>query len=248
VTQSIDVEHYSRALTMTNLERERRRAQLKLHGTVYLYVGRLWKLKGLDYLLNAYAEVRQSIPDSSLLIIGDGVDGEYFRSRTQHVPGVTLAGFVQPADLPEFYALADIFVFPTLGDPHGLVVEEAMAAGLAVISSAAAGDIERRLPEGKAGFIVPPADTSVMAQRMVQLGREPGRRHEMAQVGNRLVRFRSHEQYAEDFEEFVGTIMSLPRRQGAAPTVGRWAGAALHSATRLVSTDPFHKGIKRTGQ
>ena len=109
---------------------------------MFVFVGRLWRGKGLDELLTAYRNLEAEVGDKiSLLIIGDGVDERHYRRLFEPLPRVVMPGFVQPAELPGWYALADCLVFPTHGDPNGLVVEEALAAGLPVIVSDAAGDI-----------------------------------------------------------------------------------------------------------
>jgi glycosyltransferase involved in cell wall biosynthesis len=82
----------------------------------------VWSGKGLDYLLEAYKLVRQQEADASLLIVGDGKDESRYRIMSRNLPHVTFAGFVQPGVLPDYYALADVMVFATLGDPHGLVM------------------------------------------------------------------------------------------------------------------------------
>ena len=123
VTQSIDVDHFAAACSVGPTERARRRADLGLCGCVFLYVGRLWSGKGLDYLLDAYRLVRARCRDVSLLIVGDGVDESRYQTIARELPDVAFTGFVQPRDLPRYYALADALVFPTLGDPHGLVVK-----------------------------------------------------------------------------------------------------------------------------
>lgn len=169
VTQSIAVEHYQRALHADPVARTRRREELDLHGSVFVYVGRLWSGKGVDYLLEAYRQVRRERTEVCLLLIGDGVDEAQYRATARDLPGVTFAGFVQHRGMPDWYALGDVLVFPTLGDPHGLVVEEAMVAGRPVICTEAAGDIRRRLPDGQAGYIVPPADAPALAANMLRL-------------------------------------------------------------------------------
>ena len=54
---------------------------------------------------------------------------------------------MQPAELPSYYALSDVFVFPSPGDVHGLAVDEAMAAGLPVVASSTVADIRVRVVE-----------------------------------------------------------------------------------------------------
>ncbi len=78
------------------------------------------------------------------------------------IRNVSFVGFIQKRELPRYYALADVFVFPTLGDPYGLVVDEAMACGLPVISTSAAGEIHDRVEDGVNGYIVPPGRMALL--------------------------------------------------------------------------------------
>ena len=143
-------------------------------GCVFIYVGRMVSGKGLDTLFSAYRKVRSVDLDVSLLLVGDGPEQQRLQAETGELSGVVWAGFIQPAQLPGIYSIADVMVFPTLGDANGLVVEEAMAAGLPVISTSAAGDIRARVPEGVAGYVVPPADPDALATRMIELARSAG--------------------------------------------------------------------------
>jgi glycosyltransferase involved in cell wall biosynthesis len=67
------------------------------------------------------------------------------RCREEGLTNVAFAGFHQSDTLPSLLAAADAFVFPTLGDPFGMAVPEAMACGLPVISTSAAGEIRGRI-------------------------------------------------------------------------------------------------------
>ena len=136
-----------------------------------------------------------------MLIVGDGVDAERFLGQESATAGVRFAGFVQPADLPEWYAVCDVLVFPTHGDPNGLVVEEAMAAGLPVIVSDAAGDIRARVPES-VGRVVPVGDAEALAEAMQALA-EPSLRDTMAGKASAWVAWRNDERYAEDLVRFA---------------------------------------------
>jgi glycosyltransferase involved in cell wall biosynthesis len=154
---------------------------------------------------------------------GTVIDERRLRAETAELAGVMWVGFVQPTDLPEVYGLADVMVFPTLGDPHGLVVEEAMAAGLPVISTSAAGDIHARIPEDVAGHIVPPGQDAPLAERMTELAANPARRAAMGAAGRRSAKRFDTNGYAEDFERFVDGVLAAPRRRhplAAATAVG----------------------------
>jgi glycosyltransferase involved in cell wall biosynthesis len=210
VTQSIDVAHYGRGRDMPAAERQRRREALGLSGCVFLYVGRVWAGKGLDELFAAYRQVRAVRDDISLLIVGDGVDYERYAGRETATAGVTFAGFVQPADLPEWYAVCDVLVFPTHGDPNGLVVEEALAAGLPVIVSDAAGGIRARVPES-VGRVFPIGDTGALARDMEALA-EPSLRESMARRAPAWVAWKNDERYAEDLARFARGLMANARR------------------------------------
>jgi glycosyltransferase involved in cell wall biosynthesis len=213
VTQSIDVAHYGRGRDMPADERRRRRETLGLSGCVFLYVGRIWAGKGLDELFAAYRQVRADREDISLLIVGDGVDGERYAGRESGTAGVTFAGFVQPAELPEWYALCDVLVFPTHGDPNGLVVEEALAAGLPVIVSDAAGDIRARVPES-VGRVFPVGDAGALAEAMAAMA-EPAHRKSMAGRAPGWVAEKNDERYAEELARFARRLTAGPRRRSA---------------------------------
>ncbi|HKC76697.1 MAG TPA: glycosyltransferase family 4 protein [Chloroflexota bacterium] len=230
VTQSIDVAHYGRARDVDLSLRRQKRAQLGLHGCVFVYVGRLWAGKGLDYLFEAYRCVRERAPDTSLLLVGDGVDEDRYRALARDLPGIRFSGFVQPRDLPEYYALGDVVVFPTLGDPHGLVIAEALAAGLPVICTEAAGDIRGRLPDGRAGYVVPPADAVTLADRMLRLAADPALRMRLAAEAPGLVMAQVHDRWASDFEAFVGHLLTLPPRRTPAALLAFVMGRCMLTA------------------
>lgn len=236
VTQSIDVVHYGSALAVDADERARLRESLHLHGCVFLYIGRLWDGKGVSHLLDAYEIVRAAEPDVSLLLVGDGVDEARYRARAATLPGVAFAGFVQAFDIPRVAAAADVFVFPTLGDPNGLVVEEALASGLPVITTSAAGDIAARVPDPET-TVVPPADPHALADRMVRLARSPAERSRLAAAGLALVADRGHDRYAEDFETFILGVLASGRRGGGVARSVR-AAARVFGARGRRAGDP----------
>lgn len=221
VAQSIDVEHFATARSVTLSSRTVSRQNFGLHGFVFIYVGRLWAGKGLDDLLAAYAEVRTAAR-CSLLIVGDGVDEEKYRELAAGMSDVVFAGFVQPRDLPNIYALGDALVFPTLGDPNGLVVEEAITAGLPIIASSAAGDIAVRVTPER-GSVYEVGNRDALAAAMVD---HLHRGRSRIDVADALERW-GHEAFAETFDAFVRELLALPRRTGVSAVAARASGRAL---------------------
>jgi glycosyltransferase involved in cell wall biosynthesis len=213
VRQSVDVSHWENGHIKWLPERELVRRELHLSGCVFICVGRLWRGKGLDDLFDAYGALEGQGSAVSLLLVGDGTDEARYRQLVQDrgLRGVVFAGFLQQDELPRLYAAADVLVFPTLGDPNGLVVEEAMASHLPVISSNSAGDIQTRLPEGVAGHVVPTRDAVSLRERMADLAKDPKLRAQMGEAAASIVAAKGHEGYAEDFERFVEGVLHMPR-------------------------------------
>jgi glycosyltransferase involved in cell wall biosynthesis len=210
----IDFTHYARGSTLSGSDRDSLRRQLGLRGTSFVYVGRLWSGKGLLFLLDAFAALqRRDVGETTLLLVGDGPDEGLLRRRCKEkaLANVIFAGFHHDDTLPLLYAAADVFVFPTLGDPFGLVVLEAMACGLPVIATSASGEIRDRVVDDVNGFVVPPAATGQLLDRMTLLARAPELRYRMGQASVHKVAAQSPELWADRFEHAVERILSMPR-------------------------------------
>jgi glycosyltransferase involved in cell wall biosynthesis len=214
VPHVIDFDRYANGAARARASSEAVRAQLGLRGVTFAYVGRLVSGKGLDQLLDAFAGLkRESTHDVSLLLVGDGADEARLRKRCaqEGLDDVVFAGFHDDAALPQLYAAADVFVFPTLGETFGMVVLEAMACGLPVISTSAAGEIRERIDEGVNGFVVPPADPKALRARMELLASDASLRARMGEAARAKVAGQSPAVWAEAFEGAVEKILSLPR-------------------------------------
>jgi glycosyltransferase involved in cell wall biosynthesis len=210
----IDVAHFVKGRKKAMRSRDRARAKLGLRGVTFTYVGRMWWGKGLDHLLDAFSILqRRTEGEVSLLLVGDGPEEAHLRARTQAegLRNVAFAGFVQKPDMPRYYTMADVFVFPTLGDPYGLVVDEAMACSLPVISTSAAGEIGDRVEDGVNGYVVPPENSAALLDRMEVLARDPELRARMGEASARKIAGHTPERWAKDFERAVEVILAGPR-------------------------------------
>lgn len=135
-----DVEGLRRnAANVTATQIRELRAGLALDGLVFLYVGRLIRLKGLQELLAAWRRFCGTVgkDKATLLIVGDGPQREDLEQlcRNRGLSNVRFAGAVDYDELALYYRSADVFTIPTLEDNWSLVVSEAMACGLPVMCS-----------------------------------------------------------------------------------------------------------------
>ena len=127
-----------------------------------LFVGRLEPRKGLPYLVRAFLRLKPAFPRLRLLVVGR--DDRNQREKAMAMvpprlrPDVIFVGAVPQADLPSYYASADVFCAPSLGgESFGIVLVEAMAVGLPVVCSDIGGyrDILR---DNQEGLLVPARD------------------------------------------------------------------------------------------
>jgi len=154
-----------------------------------LFVGRLEERKGFRYLLRAFARVVRELPDARLLVVGayDKADkARHVRYARRHgLAGVHFIGYVPRDDIPRYYRSADVFCAPSTGfESFGIVLLEAMAAGLPIVASSIPG-YRSVLTHEAEGLLVPPADVEALTQSLLLLLREPAARQRMADAGRR---------------------------------------------------------------
>lgn len=151
------------------------RRELGLPTRYFLFAGRLVPEKGVFELLAAYAKLEESMRQHvGLVFVGDGESRRQLEQQAAAIsPGVIrFAGFAQREQLAIYYALAEALVLPTYADTWGLVVNEAMACGLAVILSRAAGCAAELVMEGWNGLLVSPRDVSSLTLAMRSLANQ----------------------------------------------------------------------------
>lgn len=160
------------AIDVTAEQRSARVGGLRL-----LFVGQLVPRKGVSYLIEAVRLARESTRRPILLdIVGDGPQRSSLEEdvRGQGLDGAVVFHGQQPyEELGRFFARADAFVLPTVGDYRALAGFEALSAGCAIIGSIFDGAHEETIKEGVNGFVVDPRDTRVLARRIVALAESP---------------------------------------------------------------------------
>lgn len=137
-----------------------------------LFVGRLERRKGLNYLLKAYRQVQREVPNSRLIVVGPGTSLKpWYQAmvRRYHLKDVTFVGYVSCEELPRYYKTADVFCAPATGrESFGIVLLEAMSLGKPVVASNIEG-YASVITDGVDGLLVPPKDTRALAEALISV-------------------------------------------------------------------------------
>lgn len=151
-----------------------------------LFVGRMEKRKGVNYLLKAYKQVKQEFPNSRLIIVGPGIRlrNKYEKQVAKNsLKDVVFTGHVAYNELPRYYKTADIFCTPATGcESFGIVLLEAMAMGKPVVASNIEG-YASVITHSVDGLLVPPKNESMLAQALISLMNDKSLRQQMGARG-----------------------------------------------------------------
>lgn len=174
------------------------------------WVGRLVPIKDCATFVRACAEVVRSKADVRFVIVGDGELRSQLETQAeeQRVPAHFLGN---RSDVPDLMAASDLFVLSSTNEGFGRVLVEAMASGLPIVATAVGG-VPEVVEHGRSGLVVPPGDSSAMADAMLQLLRDDACRAAFRQRGLERVPEFSIERTMEDLGRLYGEL--LPDRFG----------------------------------
>lgn len=185
---------------------------------VALYVGRVAHEKNLEFLLDAIALARESLPDILLLVAGEGPALADLRStvdeRGLHGHVQFLGYLERQRELPECYAAADLFVFASRTETQGLVLLEAMAAGLPVVALSAMGTAD--ILDVRRGARVPDDNPSSFALAVVHLLRNEALRRQLSREAREHAAAWADERLAGRLAELYRQIVASGGRSTAA--------------------------------
>jgi 1,2-diacylglycerol 3-alpha-glucosyltransferase len=173
---AVDNDLFAAAAERTRTHAKELRNEFALPERYFLFVGRMVREKGVFDLLEAYAKLDGRLREQiGLVFAGDGPARQAVEERARRIsPGtIRFPGFVQRDDLAKYYGLAEALVLATHSDTWGLVVNEAMACGLAIIVTDVAGCAPDLIKAGWNGFVIAPKDISSLAAGMASLAAKP---------------------------------------------------------------------------
>jgi UDP-glucose:(heptosyl)LPS alpha-1,3-glucosyltransferase len=195
IPNGVDVHRFTQLQRTVEGEAIRRTLGVGAGECLLLFVGNEFDRKGLQYIIESIAALRRS--DLRLLVVGADDRRPYRElARRLHVEDkILFAGKVNGPE--EYFFAADIFVLPTLYEPFGLVILEAMAAGVPVITAKDAGAVEG-LRHGVHGlYLDDPRSVDELSQTIQQLTDDEELRRQMSSVNLAAVRNYSWERIAE---------------------------------------------------
>jgi glycosyltransferase involved in cell wall biosynthesis len=172
-------------------------------GLTFVFVGATTPVKGLDLLLAAFARTRAEAPAARLLLIGPSGKGAPIPGGE----GVTVLGSLPQPELAARLSAADCLVLPSRNESFGMVVPEALAAGLPVLVSDRVG-AKDLVSEGRTGWVVPGGDVAALSERMAWCARHPETVHAMGPDCRRAAEGATWEAYGRRLAEVVRTFLS----------------------------------------
>jgi glycosyltransferase involved in cell wall biosynthesis len=175
-------------------------------GPVVLCVGRLAPEKNLPLALAAFGAMRRKVPESRLVVVGDGPERNALQRRH---PDVHFAGARTGEDLAAHFASADVFLFPSQTETFGNVTLEAMASGLAVVAYDYAA-AQQHLRHEISGLLAPFGDSSAFIALAAALAGSPAR---MRALGAEARRTAEKIDWHHVFDAFEAVLRDVVQRQ-----------------------------------
>ncbi len=172
-----------------------------------LYVGVLTPLKGIHFLMDAFAEVAREVPEARLWIVGKAENSKYaeeLKEQTRRLglnEQVSFLGPVPQQKLAEYMARAEVLVLPSLSEGLPRVIFEAMVSKTSVIGTHVAG-IPEMIKDGENGFLVPPGDAKALAEKLKWILDHPLEAQKMGRKAREFAKeFFSPEKYVQNYAQ-----------------------------------------------
>jgi len=206
IPNGVEIETFS-AITR---EEARRTLGIDTHEKILLYVGRLYPVKGVRYLVKAMDIIRNYYKDNvKLIIVGDGEQRNYLLQLTRKLNlenYIIFVGKVPHRKIPIYLKAADVFVLPSLREGFGMVILEAMAAGLPVVATRV-GVVPEIIKDYENGFVVEPMSSHQIAEKMLLLLKDEKLREKMSKNNIEKAKEFSWEKVTQTLERLYLTLL-----------------------------------------
>jgi glycosyltransferase involved in cell wall biosynthesis len=195
---AVDNEWWTKQAAQVDRNAARAAWKIPPEGALTLFCGKLQRWKGPDNLLEAFA--RANVPNSYLAFAGDGPERSNLERRAAEMglaDRVRFLGFLNQSQLPSAYCAADLFVLPSLFEPFGLVVNEAMLCGLPVVVSDRVGARFDLVRPDENGYIFPAGDVDALGAILREILPNAEKRGRLGEAARRRMETWSPREYVE---------------------------------------------------
>ena len=179
-----------KADNLTQIKRDMIRQKFNIKGLCFLFVGQLTERKGVHCLLESWRKFESAMPaQGTLLIIGEGPEEENLQKQAKSLSlnSVRFLGAVDYDEIADYYASAEVFVIPTLEDNWSLVVPEAMACSLPILSSKYNGCWPELVYSGENGWVFDPLDHEDFLRCLTECIENKDRLYQMGEKSKAIV-------------------------------------------------------------
>ena len=179
----------------------------------FLYVGKIIKEKGLDILIHSVLKLKNNhkeYKNFSLLIVGNGKDKDYYLDLVKKfkINKINFLNFIQKENLPLIFNASDVFIFPSLGDPYGIVIDEAMASKMPVISSHLVGEIKERVINNFNGYIYKGKNINQLTSFILKILRNKKKIKIFGKRSRQLIKNNTPKNYSNQFRNMINKIIN----------------------------------------
>jgi glycosyltransferase involved in cell wall biosynthesis len=227
---AVDNNMYNRQVSPVERDNFRETLGIGVNQRIILYLGRLEEVKGLPYLLEAFAVLKQDPRFNRHVLVLAGT-GTYEKVIQEFVikynlqDSVYLPGYVNVEQAVRYYASADCFVLPSITLPQGrelwgLVINEAFNQGMPVITTDAVGAAAGGLVQDNFnGFIVPERDSRALAAALEKLFVTPGLIEQFGRNARETIASWDNERMVLGFRQALQYVLGKNRRSVKAPVI-----------------------------
>lgn len=207
---SVDNKLFSKLSNLDSNEVQRIKTSFNIKSkNVILYVGQFIERKGIEYLISGFKKYLKDNPDSSLLLVGYGPSEDHLKKMSSGFVNkkIFFINHIEIDQMPKIYGISDVFVLPSLEETWGLVVNEAMAAGLPVITTDKVGSSIDLVKNDINGFIVKSKSSGQIYLKLKKILRSPGKLKLMGSNSSKLINNFSPEKQASAFIKSIQSVV-----------------------------------------
>jgi glycosyltransferase involved in cell wall biosynthesis len=194
---------------------------LPVNKPLILFASKLIPRKRPMDVMRAFHRLRTLGVEASLIFVGSGEDEPALKNyvKQQQLTDVYFFGFRNQSELPRYYSVSDVFVFPSENEPWGLVLNEVMCSGLPVVVSQGVGAVPDLVRHGQNGFVYETADVEALSDYLFSILTDPKMRKQMGQTSREIIAGWDNERCVKGLKEALARIESdkcaLAERQAA---------------------------------